>query len=87
MMVGRFVNERTLAATARIAEVAADCGMSLVTFCVAWTLTRDFVGSTLIGVTSVDQLADPLAAADAVIPDDALAACDAIWREIRYPME
>jgi aryl-alcohol dehydrogenase-like predicted oxidoreductase len=87
MMVGRFVNERSLAATARIAEIASDCGMSPVTFSIAWTLTRDFVASTLIGVTKVEQLADHLAAADAVIPDDALAACDALSREIRYPME
>jgi aryl-alcohol dehydrogenase-like predicted oxidoreductase len=61
--------------------------MSLVTFSVAWTLTRDFVGSTLVGVTQIDQIEEHLAAADAVIPDDILTACDEIWKEIRYPME
>jgi len=86
-MTERFVNERTLAATERLLALAADCGMSLVTFSIAWTLTRDFVGSTLVGVTRVDQLDEHLAAADAMIPDDALAACDDIWKEIRYPME
>ena len=86
-MTKRFINERTLAATERFSKLAADCGMSLVTFSVAWTLTRDFVGSTLVGVTGVDQLDEHLAAADVVIPDDILAACDEIWKEIRYPME
>jgi hypothetical protein len=39
-----------------------------------------------VGVTRVDQLDEHLAA-DTVIPDDILAACDEIWKEIRYPME
>jgi aryl-alcohol dehydrogenase-like predicted oxidoreductase len=60
--------------------------MSLVTFAIAWTLTRDFLGSTLIGATHPDQLDDLLAAADAKLPPEALAAVDKISREIRYPM-
>ena len=86
-MTKRFINERTLAATERLSALAADCGVSLVTFSVAWTLTRDFVGSTLVGVSGIDQLDEHLAAADVVIPDDILAVCDEIWKEIRYPME
>ncbi len=86
-MTRRFLNERTLAATARYAEIARECGLSPVTFAVAWTLTRDFVGSTIFGVTSVDQLDEHLAAAETEIPADALAAVDALAREIRYPME
>jgi len=86
-MARRFVNERTLAATERLSALAADCGMSPVTFSIAWTLTRNFLGSTLVGVTRIDQLDEHLAAAEAVIPSDILAACDEIWRDIRYPME
>jgi aryl-alcohol dehydrogenase-like predicted oxidoreductase len=86
VMTARFVNEQTLAATARFTELARDCGLSPVTFAIAWTLTRDFVGSTLIGATSADQLEETLAAAAATIPPDALARVDAISREIRYPM-
>jgi len=85
-MTGRFLNERTLAATERFRQVAAECGMSLVTFAIAWTLTRDFLGSTLIGATHPDQLDDLLAAADAKLPPEALVAVDKISREIRYPM-
>ena len=86
-MTDRFVNERTLESTARFAEVAKQCGLSPVTFAVAWVLTRDFVGSAIIGVTSTEQLAEHLAAADAKLPPEALAAVDRISKEIRYPME
>jgi aryl-alcohol dehydrogenase-like predicted oxidoreductase len=85
-MTRRFVNEQTLATVERLERVAADCGLALPTFAVAWTLTREFLGSTFVGVTHPDQLDVLLAAADAKLPPDALAACDRISREIRYPM-
>jgi aryl-alcohol dehydrogenase-like predicted oxidoreductase len=86
VMAQRFVSEKTLAATGRVHEIARDCGLAPVTFAVAWTLTKGFVGSTLIGVTSPEQLDEHLAAADAKIPDDALRACDRLAKEIPYPM-
>jgi aryl-alcohol dehydrogenase-like predicted oxidoreductase len=85
-MTARFINERTLATVERVSRVAADCGLALPTFAIAWTLTRDFLGSTLIGATHPDQLPLLLAAADAKIAPDALAEVDRISREIRYPM-
>jgi aryl-alcohol dehydrogenase-like predicted oxidoreductase len=87
IMTDRFVNERTLATAARVAELARECGLSPVTFSVAWTLTRDFLGAALVGVTHPDQLDEHLRAAEVVLPEDALAACDRIAKEIRYPME
>jgi aryl-alcohol dehydrogenase-like predicted oxidoreductase len=86
-MTERFVNERTLASTARFAEVARECGLSPVTFALAWVLTRDFLGSAIIGVTRAEQLAEHLAAVEAKLPPEALAAVDRISKEIRYPME
>jgi aryl-alcohol dehydrogenase-like predicted oxidoreductase len=85
-MTRRFLNDRTHAATARVHEIARECGLDPVTFAVAWTLTRDFVGSTLVGVTHRDQLDVHLAAAEAKIPDDALAACDRLAKDIPYPL-
>ena len=86
-MTKHFVNDRTLEATRRFADLAKQCGISPVSFAVAWTLTRDFVGSTIIGVTHPDQLDEHLAAADTTLPADALLACDRIAKEIRHPME
>ena len=85
-MTRRFVSEKTLAVTARIHEIARECGIAPVTFAVAWTLTRDFVGSTIVGVTSAEQLPEHLAAADVTLPREALEACDRLSREIPYPM-
>jgi aryl-alcohol dehydrogenase-like predicted oxidoreductase len=85
-MTRRFVSDKTLAATARVHEIAKGCGLDPVTFSIAWTLTRDFVGSTIIGVTSPDQLGAHLAAADVTLPREALEACDRLAREIPYPM-
>jgi aryl-alcohol dehydrogenase-like predicted oxidoreductase len=87
VMTDRFVNERTLASTARFVELAKQHSLSPVTFAVAWVLTREFVGSAIIGVTSPEQLAEHLAAADAKLPPEALAEVDRISKEIRYPME
>jgi aryl-alcohol dehydrogenase-like predicted oxidoreductase len=85
-MTRRFVNEKTLGSTERFAKIAADAGIPLVTLAVAWSLAHDFVGSTIIGATSVDQLSDSLRAADVTLKPDVLAACDAVTREILYPM-
>ncbi len=85
-MTKRFVNEKTLAATERFAELAKEHGLAPVTFATAWTLSRDFVGSTLIGATRVEQLDETLAAAEVRLEPAALEACDRISREILYPM-
>ncbi len=86
VMTRRFVNEQTLAATERFGKIAADCGLSLVTLAVAWTLTHDFVGSTIIGATHPDQLDQLLAAGETKLDADTLAACNEVSKEIRYPM-
>lgn len=85
-MTARFVNDRSLEACERFGKIASDSGLTLATFATAWTLTRDFVASTLIGATSAGQLDETLAAANVTLSDDALAACDAVSSEIPYPM-
>lgn len=86
-MVQRFVNERTGATFDRMAEIARKEGIAPSTFAIAWTLTRDFVGSTIIGATRAEQLTDTLAAASVELSAEAVAAVDDISRDIRYPME
>ena len=85
-MTRRFVNERTLASTARFVEIGERAGMSAVTLAVAWTLVHDFVGSTIVGATRVDQLPDLLRGAEIELPADVRAACEQVTREILYPM-
>jgi len=85
-MTARFINERSLAAVDAFARVAADAGHALATLATAWTLSHDFVGSTLIGATRVGQLDDTLAAAGVTLGEDVLVACNAVSREILYPL-
>ena len=86
VMTRRFVNPKTLGATERFAKIAAEAGLPVVTLAVAWTLAHDFVGSTIVGATRVDQLEDSLRAADVKLTPEVLAACDAVSKEILYPM-
>jgi aryl-alcohol dehydrogenase-like predicted oxidoreductase len=85
-MVKRFVNEKSLATTERIAALARELELSPVTFATAWTLSRDFVGSTIIGASRPEQLDELLKAAQVTLPAEALAKVDAITQEILYPM-
>jgi len=86
VMLARFLNDQTLASTARFAPIAREAGMSVTTLATAWSLAHDFVGSTIIGATHPDQLTDSLAAADVTLDKDVLDACNAVSREIKYPM-
>ena len=82
----RFVNERSLAATERFMAIADQAGISVATLAVAWSKQHDFVASTIVGVSQESHVDDILAAADLVLPDDVMAAIDAVSRDIRYPM-
>jgi aryl-alcohol dehydrogenase-like predicted oxidoreductase len=85
-MTQRFINPETLESVDRLSEIAASCEVSIATFAVAWSLTRDYLGSSLVGATTVAQLDETLKASQCTIPAEALAACDEISREVRYPM-
>ncbi len=86
LMTARFSNDRSLEATARLHVVAAEAGIAPVTLAIAWTLVHDFVGSTIIGATRVEQLDDALAASGVTLAPEVLGECDKITQEILYPM-
>lgn len=85
-MAQRFVNEGTLASTARYLEIAAEAGMSPVTLATAWSMHFDFVASTIIGARTADQLDEAFAALDVSLDEGVLKACDEVHREFLYPM-
>ncbi len=85
-MANRFAGPRALESTARIMEIAKEAGMSPVTLAVAWSKQHDFVASTIVGVTTVEQCAEIFAAADLVLPDDVMKAIHKVTKEILYPM-
>ncbi|MBU1140619.1 MAG: aldo/keto reductase [Proteobacteria bacterium] len=85
-MASRFLNEKTLASTARYMEIAKEAGISPATLAVAWSKQFDIVASTIIGVTTAEQLDDSLAAMDLELSQDVLRKCNEVHNEILYPM-
>lgn len=85
-MAERFVNEKSLATTAALIELAAKNEMDVVTLAVAWSKQHDFVASTIVGANSIEQLKPSLAAADLKLGDEVLQAIDAISERYPYPM-
>ncbi|HVO25948.1 MAG TPA: aldo/keto reductase [Candidatus Margulisiibacteriota bacterium] len=85
-MFRRFVNQKTLDSTARFMGLAQEAGMHVATLATAWTLTHDFVGSTIIGATRAEQLTDTLAAADVTLSADLVKACHQVTKDMLYPL-
>lgn len=85
-MAQRFAGPRALESTARILDIAKQAGMSPVTLATAWSKQHDFVASTIVGVTKVEQCAEIFAANDLVLPDDVMKAIHKVTKEILYPM-
>ncbi len=85
-MASRFVNDKSLASTAKFVELAKKYGISPVTLAVAYSKHFDFVASTIIGSTKLSQLDDSLAALSFKITDELLKEIEAIQAEFLYPM-
>lgn len=86
LMAERFVNERTLETTRRLTEIAESIGVTVTALSVAWSRQHDFVASTIIGATSIDQLNESLAAVDLILDDETMARIDQVDAEIPTPM-
>lgn len=85
-MASRFLNSKTLAATARYMEIAADLGIAPATLAIAWSKQFDYVASTIVGATSCTQLDDSLAALELTLTPETLTLCDQVHADILYPM-
>lgn len=85
-MGNRFVNDRALAATARYLTIAQDAGLHPVTMATAWSKQHDYVASTIVGVTSLEQCAPIFDAIDLVLDADLMRSLSKVGREIPYPM-
>ncbi len=86
VMAQRFMNDKTLLSTQKYLKIANDFDLHPVSMAVAWSKQFDFVASTIIGATSVQQLEPSLDAMELVLSDEVLQACDRVHEEILYPM-
>ena len=85
-MVKRFINPQAEASTRRFAAIAQDINLSPVTLAVAWSKQHDFVASTIVGASELQQVDELLAAADVTLSAETLQRINEVSREIRYPM-
>lgn len=82
----RFINDKSLASTAKYMELAKKYEISPVTLAVAYSMHFDFIASTIIGATKLSQIDESLAALDFKITPEILKEIEQIQAEIMYPM-
>jgi len=85
-MAKRFVNPRTIEATKRYMALAKELEVSSVTLAIAWTLSFDFVASTLTSARKAEQLDEVLEGAELKLNSATLEEIRKIQQEILYPM-
>ncbi|TWU08532.1 aldo/keto reductase [Stieleria varia] len=85
-MARRFVNPRTRETVARLTEIAQSIGTSVTALAVAWSRQHDFVASTIIGATSLEQLEQSMAAKDLILDEQTMQRIDEVDFDIPTPM-
>ncbi|MYW95032.1 aldo/keto reductase [Amycolatopsis rubida] len=75
-MVKRFLDEKTLAAVAKLEPLAAEAGLSMAQLAVAWVLQNPNVASAIIGASRPEQVYDNVKAAGVKLEPELLTAID-----------
>lgn len=86
-LADRFLNDRTRETVRRLKTIADDLGITLTALSVAWSRQHDFVASTIVGATSVEQLEESLASAELILDAATLKRIDEIDEAIPCPMK
>jgi len=77
----RFMDRPILAAVQRLKPVAADAGLSLAQFALAWVLREPNVASAIIGASRPSQVVENAAASDATVDPALFAQAERIMAE------
>ncbi|WP_458763486.1 aldo/keto reductase [Cupriavidus basilensis] len=83
----RYLRPESLAAAARYVTLAREHGLSPATLALAWSYSRWFAASTIIGATSLDQLRENIDAWQTPLPEAVTAAIARIHAEIHNPAQ
>jgi aryl-alcohol dehydrogenase (NADP+) len=80
----RYWHDANFAAIQELTRLARESGRSLARLAVRWVLDRQAVTSVILGASRLEHLQENLAAADdPPLSADVLAACDAVWKQLR----
>lgn len=85
-MTRRFVNEKSLATTAELVELARELQLSPATLATAWSKQHSFVASTIVGANTLGQLEEILPAAEVQLSEEVLRRIDEITARYPYPL-
>jgi aryl-alcohol dehydrogenase-like predicted oxidoreductase len=67
----------------RLKTIAREFGQHLPQFALSWILNSETVTSVICGCSSLKQLEQNLGAIDVKLSEEALAACDEVWQQLR----
>lgn len=81
----RYTGGRGAKATRAYVDLAASQGLSPVQMALAYVTSREFVTSTIIGATTLEQLRENLGSVSVSLGDDVLEAIEDLNREYTYP--
>ncbi|MGO1119726.1 NADP(H)-dependent aldo-keto reductase [Rhodovibrionaceae bacterium A322] len=81
----RYTNPQAEAATTKYVQLAKDNGLDPATLAHAFVYSRQFLTSSIIGATKMDQLKLAIDAANVTLSDDILAEIDAIHAQHTIP--
>jgi aryl-alcohol dehydrogenase-like predicted oxidoreductase len=74
--IGRFLDDRTLAAVQRLAPIAEGLGLTMAQLAIAWVLRQQVVASAIIGASRPEQVDENAAASGVALEADTLEAID-----------
>jgi aryl-alcohol dehydrogenase-like predicted oxidoreductase len=84
--MARYTQSLSAQAVGEYAKVAKEAGISPAALALGWVRSRWFVGSNIIGATSMAQLKENLDAYDApALGDDVIAAIGGVYKKFRDP--
>jgi len=83
----RFRNDRALQATEEYARIAKEAGITPAQLAYAFCRSRDFIPSTIIGATTMEQLRENLGAFAVTLSEDTMAAIDDVHLRMRDPSQ
>lgn len=81
----RYVNELGVKATTEYVQLAREHGVDPAQMALAFVNSRPFVGSNIIGATTMQQLASNIASIDLTLSDELLAGIEAIGTKYSNP--
>lgn len=79
----RYWKDANFRALARLEEIAAEAGLTMVELALRWLLAQESVDSILLGARTPEHLRSNLAALDGKLDASTLKACDEAWQIVK----